>query len=302
MRALRTHYEDEAEFVRRVDEVQRPEGYRLVGAFEGERCVAVAGFREVNNLAWGHVVYVDDLSTHPTAAAAATGARCSSGARRRRPGSAATQLHLDSGVEANRLDAHRLYLNTGMRITSFHFAKPVRVIEAAERARPRGRARARGAGGRLHALRRRGRRRGGRGALHRLPAARGGAGADRRARRPATRPTCSGACAARVGADCCCSATSTRSSRTRSTARSTRDGDAPARLGDGRHEGRRGAGAGGDARAGGAPRALRRGGRAARQRRGVAHRPVRPHGALRGWDACLCFEAGRARRATATTR
>ena len=35
------------------------------------------------------------------------------------------ELHLDSGVGANRLDAHRLYLNTGMRITSFHFAKPV---------------------------------------------------------------------------------------------------------------------------------------------------------------------------------
>jgi hypothetical protein len=28
-------------------------------------------------------------------------------------------------VEANRLDAHRLYLNTGMRITSFHFMKPI---------------------------------------------------------------------------------------------------------------------------------------------------------------------------------
>ena len=51
--------------MRRVDEVQRPEGYRIVGAFEGERCLAVAGFRELNNLAWGHVVYVDDLSTHP---------------------------------------------------------------------------------------------------------------------------------------------------------------------------------------------------------------------------------------------
>ena len=44
MRALRTHYTDEQEFARRVDEVQRPEGYRLVGAFEDERCVAVAGF------------------------------------------------------------------------------------------------------------------------------------------------------------------------------------------------------------------------------------------------------------------
>ena len=54
----------------------------------------------------------------------------------------------------------------------------------------------------------------------------------------------------------------------------------PAGLGDGRHEGRRGAGARRHARAGGAPRALRGGRGAARQRRGVAHGPVRPHGAL----------------------
>ena len=67
MRALRTHHTDEAGFVRRVDEVQRPEGYRIVGAFEGERCVAVAGFRVIHNLAWGDTLYVDDLSTLPEA-------------------------------------------------------------------------------------------------------------------------------------------------------------------------------------------------------------------------------------------
>ena len=61
MRALRTHHEDEAGFVERVDEVQRPQGYRLVGAFEDGRCVAVAGFRVIHNLAWGDTLYVDDL-------------------------------------------------------------------------------------------------------------------------------------------------------------------------------------------------------------------------------------------------
>jgi GNAT superfamily N-acetyltransferase len=125
MRALRTRYEDEQAFVRRVDEVQRPEGYRIVGAFEDDRCLAVAGFRELNTLAWGHVVYVDDLSTHPEGRRRGLGRAllewCAEEARRL----GAEQLHLDSGVEADRLDAHRLYLNTGMRITSFHFARPL---------------------------------------------------------------------------------------------------------------------------------------------------------------------------------
>jgi GNAT superfamily N-acetyltransferase len=124
MRALRTHYDDEAEFVRRVDEVQRPEGYRIVGAFGDDgRCLGVAGFRELNNLAWGHVVYVDDLSTHPDGRRQGHGRAlldwCAQEAKRL----GCEALHLDSGVEANRLDAHRLYLNTGMRITAFHFAK-----------------------------------------------------------------------------------------------------------------------------------------------------------------------------------
>jgi GNAT superfamily N-acetyltransferase len=125
MRALRTHHADEAEFVRRVDEVQRPEGYRIVGVFEGERCVAVAGFRVIRNLAWGDTLYVDDLSTLPEARGRGYGRAllewCKEEGRRQGCG----EFHLDSGVGAEREDAHRLYFNTGLRITSYHFAAPL---------------------------------------------------------------------------------------------------------------------------------------------------------------------------------
>ncbi|HLM10002.1 MAG TPA: GNAT family N-acetyltransferase [Thermoleophilaceae bacterium] len=123
MRELRTHWTDEEEFVREVDEVQRQEGYRLVGAFDGERCLAVAGFRELHTLAWGHVIYVDDLSTHPDGRRRGYGRALLEWVADEAGRRGCDQVHLDSGVEANRLDAHRLYLNTGMRITSFHFAK-----------------------------------------------------------------------------------------------------------------------------------------------------------------------------------
>lgn len=123
MRALRTHYVDEAEFVRRVDEVQRPQGYRIVGAFDDGRVTAVAGFRVIHNLAWGDCLYVDDLSTHPDGRRRGHGRAllewCAAEARRLECG----QMHLDSGVGPERADAHRLYLNTGMRITAHHFAK-----------------------------------------------------------------------------------------------------------------------------------------------------------------------------------
>src|SRR4051794_18078799 len=123
MRALRTHYEDEAKFVRRVDEVQRPEGYRIVGAFDGERCLAVAGFRELNNLAWGHVVYVDDLSTHPDGRRRGYGRAllewCAEEAHRL----GCPALHLEPGAEANPLAAARPYLNTPTPHTTFPFPK-----------------------------------------------------------------------------------------------------------------------------------------------------------------------------------
>ena len=125
MRALRTHHTDESGFVRRVDEVQRPEGYRIVGAFEGERCVAVAGFRVIHNLFSGDTLYVDDLSTLPEARGRGHGRAllewCKEEGRRQGCG----EFHLDSGVGPEREDAHRLYFNTGLRITSYHFAAPL---------------------------------------------------------------------------------------------------------------------------------------------------------------------------------
>jgi GNAT superfamily N-acetyltransferase len=126
MRALRTHYADETEFVRRVDEVQRPQGYRLVGAFEDGRCVAVAGFRVIHNLAWGDCLYVDDLSTHPEGRRRGHGRALLEWCHAEGARLGCTEFHLDSGVVPEREDAHRIYFNTGLRITSYHFAKPVR--------------------------------------------------------------------------------------------------------------------------------------------------------------------------------
>ena len=125
MRALRTQYTDEADFVQRVDEVQRPQGYRIVGAFDGDRCVAVAGFRVIRTLAWHDAIYVDDLSTLPEARGHGHGRAllewCMEEGRRL----GCTQFHLDSAVGPEREDAHRLYFNTRLRITAYHFVAPL---------------------------------------------------------------------------------------------------------------------------------------------------------------------------------
>jgi GNAT superfamily N-acetyltransferase len=130
MRALRADLADEESFVRQIDDMQRVEGYRLVGAFEdGEsEAVAAAGFRTLHSLAWGHYLYVDDLSTLPEARRRGHGRALLDWLLEEGRRLGCEQLHLDSGVGLDRADAHRLYLNAGMVITAHHFARYGREI------------------------------------------------------------------------------------------------------------------------------------------------------------------------------
>jgi GNAT superfamily N-acetyltransferase len=125
MRSLRTGLRSAEQFVQRVDEVLRPGGYRLVGAFVDGRdqAAAVASLRTGESLAWGRYLYVDDLCTAPDSrrqghAGALLEWLVQEG---RRLGCA--QLHLDSGTGSARFDAHRLYHRHGLSIYAHHFAR-----------------------------------------------------------------------------------------------------------------------------------------------------------------------------------
>jgi GNAT superfamily N-acetyltransferase len=124
---LRPQLGDVDGFTGRADAL-RAGGYRLVASFEPdvEAAAAVAGFKTGDMLAWGRHLYVDDLSTDPAfrgrGHADALLAWLLAEARRLGCG----ELHLDSGVGPEREAAHRFYFNHGLRITSYHFATPVR--------------------------------------------------------------------------------------------------------------------------------------------------------------------------------
>ena len=126
MAELRTHLTQDCEgFVQQVNEVQRPQGYRLFAAFDddGAEAAAVAGFRRLCSLSWGDVLYIDDLSTRATSRrhghASALLAAVEGEAREL----GCVAVHLDSGHQ--RYDAHRLYLGMGYSIRSHHFIKPL---------------------------------------------------------------------------------------------------------------------------------------------------------------------------------
>lgn len=120
MRELRPHLSSEDAFVSAV-RIQRKEGYRLIGSLDSSRVVAVAGFRQLTNLYAGSHLYIDDVSTLPSARrqghAGALLRWVDEEARRL----GCTAVHLDSAT--HRHDAHRLYLGSGYVIPAFHFSK-----------------------------------------------------------------------------------------------------------------------------------------------------------------------------------
>jgi GNAT superfamily N-acetyltransferase len=136
MLELRPHVGSAADLVRLIDEVQRPQGYRLLGSFDdaadpahtaaadataadATEAAAVAGFVVGDKLAWGRHIYIDDLVTRPEHRGRGHAKALLDwvAAEARRLGCA--QVHLDSATF--RHDAHRRYLTAGYRITSFHF-------------------------------------------------------------------------------------------------------------------------------------------------------------------------------------
>jgi GNAT superfamily N-acetyltransferase len=119
---LRPAFGELEAFVRHVDELQRPEGYRLAAALVDDEAVAAMGFRRGHNLAWGDHLYVDDLVTLPAHRGRGHARMLLDWVLEEARRLGCVQLHLDSGTQ--RHDAHRLYLGWGMTITSFHFAVP----------------------------------------------------------------------------------------------------------------------------------------------------------------------------------
>jgi GNAT superfamily N-acetyltransferase len=128
MLELRPGLGSESEFIDHVQRLQRPEGFRLVGAFlpGDEEAAAAAGFRTGHFLVWGHVLYCDDLSTRSEYRGRGLAGSLLDWLFAEGERLGCDQLHLDSGTGADRQAAHRLYLNKRLRISAHHFSRLLR--------------------------------------------------------------------------------------------------------------------------------------------------------------------------------
>lgn len=119
MHQLRPHLTSEQSFVEQVQR-QLEDGYHLAFIKDEEKVRALAGFRFLEFLAWGKVVYIDDLVSDMATRKKGYGKKILSWVINEAKKAKYDQVHLDSGPQ--RHDAHRLYLNHGFKIIGHHFA------------------------------------------------------------------------------------------------------------------------------------------------------------------------------------
>ncbi|QXD23221.1 GNAT family N-acetyltransferase [Opitutia bacterium ISCC 51] len=120
MRALRPHLIEDAyiEKVRR----QQKQGYHLVALIDEENEIAaLAGYRFAEFMAWGKVLYLDDLITDPTKLKRGYAGALMDWLEEEGKRNRCNELHLDTGHQ--RLDAHRLYHKKGWQISCHHMSK-----------------------------------------------------------------------------------------------------------------------------------------------------------------------------------
>lgn len=115
---LRPHLEEQS-FIEQVQR-QIADGYQLIYIKEDGTVRALAGFRFLEFLAWGKVLYIDDLITDTASRGRGYGSQLLKWIIEQAQEQNCDQVHLDSGPQ--RHNAHRLYLNHGFKLNSHHFA------------------------------------------------------------------------------------------------------------------------------------------------------------------------------------
>jgi GNAT superfamily N-acetyltransferase len=117
MQQLRQHLQH-ADFVPRV-RLQQNAGYRLAFLEDERQVKAAAGFRLIENLFSGRMMYVDDLVTDDASRSKGYGTQVLNWLIDRARQEGCQSFELDSGVQ--RFEAHRFYLANRMIISSHHF-------------------------------------------------------------------------------------------------------------------------------------------------------------------------------------
>jgi GNAT superfamily N-acetyltransferase len=107
------------EFLATVARMRQTDGYQLAAVYDEGAVRAVAGYRVIEMLWCGKILYVDDLNTDERYRSKGYGKALLDWLKNEARAQGCGQLHLDSGVQ--REQAHRFYFREGLTITAYHF-------------------------------------------------------------------------------------------------------------------------------------------------------------------------------------
>jgi hypothetical protein len=122
MKQLRPHLTLE-NFEQQVERQIHSSGYTLAALEVNNELKSLIGFRVTEYLAWGKILYIDDLVTDVGNMGKGYAGTLLDWVFKKGVALNCQQIHLDSGYQ--RYDAHRLYLNKKMKIVGHHFCKEV---------------------------------------------------------------------------------------------------------------------------------------------------------------------------------
>jgi GNAT superfamily N-acetyltransferase len=118
MRTLRPNIPAES-YLATVRRMMQTDGYRVVALRERDAVRAVAGYRLMEMLYCGRILYVDDLNTDEACRSRGFGRVLMDWLKSKAKESGCGQLHLDSGVQ--REVTHRFYFRERLTISAYHF-------------------------------------------------------------------------------------------------------------------------------------------------------------------------------------
>jgi GNAT superfamily N-acetyltransferase len=99
--------------------MKQTDGYQLVALYDKDTVRAVAGYRVMEMLYCGRIMYIDDLNTDEQYRSKGYGKVLLDWLKAEARTQGCGQLHLDSGVQ--REHTHRFYFREGLTINCHHF-------------------------------------------------------------------------------------------------------------------------------------------------------------------------------------
>ena len=102
-----------------VKGMKQSDGFQLAALYDEDNVRAVAGYRVMETLYYGRILYIDDLNTDERYRSKGYGKALLDWLKAEAKKQGCRQLHLDSGVQ--REHTHRFYFRERLTINCYHF-------------------------------------------------------------------------------------------------------------------------------------------------------------------------------------